>query len=315
MITHFIHLCFSSYSEVMFRVHEDYIRGINDLIMASIKTDTTILAYALMSNHVHCCIQTKNDPKKLHRTFKISYGRYFSAKYGRAGYIGDPEISVVEIEGYQHCLTAISYCLRNPLHHGVTGSCLNYPYSSASAYFRESMGHGSFPATKLSCSRRLAPAHSVRPAGLRFESDGRASLDTSVDYRQVEMLFKTPAEFAYNMLIRKSGKKWREDQSDDNNDRDPVTLELLESDHFIVQEMERNERLNFNVTDSSDIFICNIIDNELVPLYEAESVYHLSLDQQLSAGHYLHSKYSCSMTQIARCLAVREDAFFRLMQR
>lgn len=315
MNTQFVHLCFSSYTEVMFRVHEDYIRGINDLVVASVKTGTTILAYALMSNHVHCCIQTQGNPAELHRIFRISYGRYFSSKYGRDGYIGDPDIKVVCIDGYQHCLTAISYCLRNPLHHGVTNSAMNYPYSSVSAYFRDCMGLGPFPKTRSVCPRRLAPQHFIWPAGMRFECDGRASLDTSVDYKQVEMLFKTPNEFTYNMMIRKSGKKWREDQSDDNNGGNPVTLELLESDHYLVQEMEKNERYHYQVTGTSDISVCNIIDSELVPKYGIKSVYFLSTEQQLSIAHYLHSGYSCSIAQIARCLSVRDDAFFRLYHR
>lgn len=312
MITKFIHLCFSSNTEVMFRVHEDYIRGINDLVIASLKTETTILSYAFMSNHVHCCIQTQCDPLALYRIFKTSYGRYFSAKYGRNGSICQ-EVRIVNIDGYQHCLTAISYCLRNPLHHGVTNSCVNYAYSSAKAYFRESMGWGTFPQTLKSCPRPCVSSHFSNIFKIRFESDGRASLDTSVDYRQVEMLFKTPSEFAYCLLIRKSGKKWRDDQSDDCTG-EPVTLEMLESDYYIVHEMEKNERFSYQVTGLSDLTICQMIDTELVPKYDVKSVYSLSIDEQLSIGHYLKSKYSCSLSQISRCLAIRDDVFFRLFQ-
>lgn len=113
----------------------------------------------------------------------------------------------------------------------------------------------------------------------------------------------------------KSGKKWREDQSDDNNGGNPVTLELLESDHYLVQEMEKNERYHYQVTGTSDISVCNIIDSELVPKYGIKSVYFLSTEQQLSIALYLHSGYSCSIAQIARCLSVRDDAFFRLYHR
>ena len=314
MNTKFIHICFSSYSEVMFRDHEDYIRGINNLVIASVKTGTNILAYAFMSNHVHCCIQTKENPMELHRIFKSSYGRYFSAKYGRKGDIGDLEVKIVNIDGYQHCLTAISYCLRNPLHHGVTNSSFNYPYSSVLAYFRDSLGRGPFPETSLSFPRRVAPQHFTWPKEIQFESDGRASLETTVDYKQVEMLFKTPGEFIYNMIIRKSGKKWREEQKCEE-DGQPITLELLESDYYIVKEMEKNERYNYKVTETSDISICTIVDDDLVPKFDVKSVYFLSTEQQLAIGRHLHSMYSCSIAQIARCLAVRDDSFYRLFYR
>ena len=311
METNFSHLTFSSVSEVMFRDHEDYVRGINDLVLASMKAEAVILAYSLMSNHVHCCIQMRGNPYGLFRTFRISYGRYFSANYRRKGYIcSKDDVSIVEIDGYQHCLTAISYCLRNPLHQGVTSSCLNYAYSSALAYFREGLGIGPFPVTLKVCPRRLAPANFPKPASLRFEEDGRASLDTSVDYKQVEMLFQTHNEFIYNMVIRRSGKKWREQQSLEPGS--PVTLELLESHHYMVEELEKNERRNMKVSDTSDIFLCEVIDNELLPMYDVKSVYQLSMHQQLSIGHCLSAKYSSSLTQIGRCLAVTDNDFYRL---
>lgn len=44
------HICFTSHNEVMFRNNIDYIFGIFSMVLASIRTHTIILAFALMSD-------------------------------------------------------------------------------------------------------------------------------------------------------------------------------------------------------------------------------------------------------------------------
>ena len=123
------HLCLSSGNEVLFRSKEDFIRGINCLCLAAYKTGAVLLAYSFMSNHVHICART-NSSKKLIRAFRYAYTRYFNAKYDRRGSLGDHGFFQMKIEGLYHLLTAIAYILRNPMHHGVTGTPFGYPYSS-----------------------------------------------------------------------------------------------------------------------------------------------------------------------------------------
>ena len=54
------HFCWSGGEELLFRTKEDYIHGIVCLTLAAHKTDATILAYCLMSNHIHICVRTEN---------------------------------------------------------------------------------------------------------------------------------------------------------------------------------------------------------------------------------------------------------------
>ena len=81
-------MCLSGKDEIMFRTDEDYRRAINCLVLAAYKTESSILAYAFMSTHVHLCIKTSN-PYKVMTIYRYAYTRYFNNKYHRRGKLGD----------------------------------------------------------------------------------------------------------------------------------------------------------------------------------------------------------------------------------
>ena len=112
------HLCWSGGDELLFRTREDYIHGIICLCIACYETGNNLLAYCLMSNHVHICVRGDNI-KALIKAFRYSYTRYFNSKYRRRGKLGERDFFKLEIHGLHHLLTAIAYILRNPLHHGI----------------------------------------------------------------------------------------------------------------------------------------------------------------------------------------------------
>ena len=78
------HICLSSKSEVLFRSNEDYYRGFNSYALALLKTNSTSLADAFMSNHFHAVVQTDNIVS-VGRAFRLAYTMYFNKKYNRIG--------------------------------------------------------------------------------------------------------------------------------------------------------------------------------------------------------------------------------------
>ena len=113
------HICLSSKSEVLFRSNEDYYRAFNSYALALLKTNSTSLADAFMSNHFHAVVQTDNIVS-VGRAFRLAYTMYFNKKYNRTGQLGNPYFFYLEIDGLYHHLAALSYVMRNPLHHGVS---------------------------------------------------------------------------------------------------------------------------------------------------------------------------------------------------
>ena len=124
------HLCLSAGDEIMFRDLDDYHRGFNCFAIALYKTDSTGLVESFMSNHFHLVIQTEN-PKDFMYNMRQPYSKYFNHKYGRSGILGEDKHFQIEISGLHHHLAAMSYTLRNALHHGIAPIPYAYPHSSA----------------------------------------------------------------------------------------------------------------------------------------------------------------------------------------
>ena len=90
------HLCLSGGNEVMYRHDRDYIHANNCLCLAAHKTDSSLLAYSIVSNHVHIGIRTE-DPYAFMKAFRYPYNRYFNQKYGRKGILGEKHFFLCEI--------------------------------------------------------------------------------------------------------------------------------------------------------------------------------------------------------------------------
>lgn len=304
------HICITSEYDVLFRKDEDYRRVFNSLALAVFETKSTLLAYAIMSNHIHVCVQT-NALSKLISKLQRSYDHYFKYKYDQSRILKDSDHMIIEIKGLRHCQTAISYILRNPLHHGVSITPFAYEYSSINAYFRKEMDNSIVMPSKYISKKKGNVCHTRHvPKELYYDNNGQLSIDCIIDSNQVEMIYGTVQDFMFDMA-RRSTKKWREDQEVDANGSDVVTLEMLESPKYTGNEMEKNERGKFSVTGTTDKRICEIIDNELINNYGLKSIYEANLGQKLEMARYLHYNFKSSVSQLARCLAVRDNEFYK----
>ena len=133
------HLCFSSHREVMYRNAEDMNHSFNCLCSALYKTGSRCLAENDMPSHHHGCYETE-CPDELIRTKRHAYTLYFNEKYDRKGPLGDPGYFSIVLEGLRHLLAALSYIIRNTVHHGITSTPFEWPYCSANAFFRKELG-------------------------------------------------------------------------------------------------------------------------------------------------------------------------------
>jgi putative transposase len=94
-----------------------------------------IVAYCLMTNHVHILgIPERAD--SIAAVFKYCHGLYaaeFNRKYGKTGHVWQarPYSCVLD---EPHTITAIRYIERNPVRAGMVVRAEDYPWSSASAH-------------------------------------------------------------------------------------------------------------------------------------------------------------------------------------
>lgn len=302
------HLCYTSHDEVMFRNEHDMNTAFNCLCSALYKTESTCYAYSNMSDHHHGCYSTKK-PGELMRTARESYTKFFNNKYIRSGPLGEKGLFMQEVQGLKHFIAATSYVIKNAPHHGVASSPFEYPYSSGNSYFRKELGKTREGEIYLTGDQ----IKSVLPRRASFNPEWKMGIDgvflpeTVLDVETVERAYGTVQAFNYYMG-RKSGEDWLKEQKEENGSL-PFTLEnmetlWLEKNSIPVADLLRNEKSRFVTAPVTDLDLCKIIDEQILPEYERVSVYHLSRQEKTEIANLLYKKYHAGVKQIKRCLVL-----------
>lgn len=300
------HICLSAGSSgVLCRDEEDYRRLINCLAIAAYHLKCRTLAYSVMSTHLHLCART-DRARELVKKVRYMYTRYFNQKYNRNGRLGeDPYI--VELKGLYHILTAIAYILRNPLHHGVAATPFGYKFSSISAIFQKELGRQPVPTLPQKLMYRHLPDGVTPPPGYLMDESGMFLPECIVDVEDVEHMFATARSYLYYMN-RLSGRKWEEEQCQDNTGQPPVTMETLETGVKMndLQTMLTNEFGRSNYNSVTDIALCEEIDSICLSNYGVRSVYGLDTRTRKGMADALMRRHHISKAQVLRCLALDE---------
>ena len=205
------HVCLSAGEEIMFRDLEDYNRGFNCFALALYKTDSTGLVESFMATHTHQIIQT-SDPNEFMWHFRQPYSLYFNHKYQRCGKLGENMHFTLEVVGHYHKLAAMSYVLRNALHHGVVPIPYAYPHCSVNSIFKSEMGkiHSEKLLPERNYSRHIG-RRTEYPSNYKMSESGIFVRETVLDITQVEDIFVSPRSFNYYMT-RKSSEEWEAEQ-------------------------------------------------------------------------------------------------------
>lgn len=305
------HICYASHDEVMFRNEEDMNYAFNSLCSAMYKTGSLCLAEAFITTHHHG-IYITSCPRELMRVQRISYTMYFNQKYGRSGPLGEKGFFMQDIEGIRHQIAALSYVLKNPVHHGITTTPFAYPYCSANAYFRKELGKDTVPLLLTpEHIRQALPRRAGFDPSWKMGTDGVFLRESVIETAMVEALYATPQAFNY-MLSRKSGEDWIKEQEKDGTSFPPVTLETIESPVLAgdrswkdsVFEMLRNENSRLGPSVMTDIRLCGIIDAELAAGKHPRTIYQLSRQEKTDMANDLYKRFHCNPAQIRRCLVL-----------
>lgn len=299
------HICISSNDEVMFRDEEDYNRGFNIFALALYKTESTGLVECNMSNHSHMLIQTSN-PDRFAEAYRMPYSKYFNYKYKRCGKLGEQHHFATEINGLYHHLAAMSYILRNALHHGVAPIPYAYPHSSVNVIFQREMGKRSeTDLVEQKSFYRHIGRNASYPDSYKMSRSGLFLRESVLDIAQVENMFVTPRNFDYYMG-RRTSEDWLKEQDKDHNNSNPVTLDLIE--HSVqmntLDDMLIYESGRLDYRKRSDIDLCREIDHIVKTEMQRESIYTISFNEKMTLAKRLRSQYYIGEAQLCRCLAM-----------
>jgi REP element-mobilizing transposase RayT len=129
----------------LFRDDRDRLAYLEYLTKAVRGFGSTVLAWSLMTNHVHLLIRTGARPlDRLMQILGTNYARYFNRRHRRRGYVfqGRYDSSLIEEDAY--LLAAIRYVHLNPVKAGIVATVeqlVDYPWTGHGAL----MGHASPP--------------------------------------------------------------------------------------------------------------------------------------------------------------------------
>lgn len=299
------HICLSAGDEVCCRDEEDYLYYFNSLALAVAHTESSLMADSVMSNHVHECVRTAHLMELIKRQ-RYTFTRYFNAKYLRRGSLFHRHPFVIELEGLHHKLAALSYTLRNAVHHGVASTPFEYRHSSARTLFREALGREELKEyLPQNLQHRFLPDHVGCPEGYRMTPGGLILREDVIDVSDVEHLFATPRAFLYYMN-RLSGEEWIREQEKDKQSGVLITLDLIEQGvtHQPMAQMLSFEHGRADYRNPDDRVVCEMIDRELLVDIGKESIYLLSHSEKVDLANRLCRDFGLSKAQVARCLAM-----------
>lgn len=310
-----VHLSLASHREVMYRDEADLIRGFNCLAVAAMETESRLMAEGFMSTHHHAVVQTDNV-KALLRKERYAYTRYFNARYGRRGSLGEKTPFFLTIEGLYHTTVALNYVLRQGLHHGLATTPFEYVHGSANAIFRRQLGKPDperlMPADQRS---KYLPDRACVPESVRMLPSGLLVREDVIDTAYVEKTYITPRNYLFQMN-KLTDEKWQEEQRSEQSHTPVITLDLIETGvgGIDVAQLLRNENGKVNTGILTDLELCRIIDTEYLPRIarkgESMTVYSLSSSERADLGNRLWQEVSrcyrkkTNVPQLRRCLCM-----------
>ena len=197
----------------IFRNREDFIAGMNLLaVVCSTFPQLKLLAFVLMSNHVHFFLYgTEKQAKKFIDMYKNLVSRYVRTLYGEVKYLRHLLTTVSEVtlenEGLKRL---IAYVLNNPVKAGINCVATGYEWSSARCYFNQiDLTADMVPIGSLSVRQQRKTLHSYHklPDNWQLNSSGYVDPSAYVDYQTVERLYYSSRSFEYFLSASLSLRK------------------------------------------------------------------------------------------------------------
>ena len=124
--------------EKVFINEEDKKKYLSLLKEYSSKWDTYILAYCLMSNHVHSLTRpiTNESLYKMMQGITLCYTQYFNRTYKRTGRLWESRYHSCVVDKEKYLWAAARYIEQNPVRVKIVKKAADYPYSSAKAHIQ-----------------------------------------------------------------------------------------------------------------------------------------------------------------------------------
>lgn len=125
--------------DAIFLEDADYERFLFCLARTKQASGCLVLAYCLMSNHVHLVLRASGEPiGAVVKRLGVRYSGWFNRKYGRVGHLFQDRFLSVPVEDDAYFVTLLRYVWANPVQAGLCAGPDDYWWSSRRLFGRAS---------------------------------------------------------------------------------------------------------------------------------------------------------------------------------
>lgn len=219
-------------TELWFRDEEDFKVGMNFVaIQAACCPEVVVLAFILMSNHVHFVLSgTRKDVASFIRQFKHRYSIYYNARWGIQKFLRLTGLDIKEIPYEDEAPErAIAYVQMNCVAANICAHPGQYPYGTGDAFFNQRVISGN-RLGNLSARARERLLHTnceSLPLNWHLSPEGFIQPQEYVDVRAVETLFRSPKRMNYFLASSSKARKKLESEEHLPAFRDQIILAAL----------------------------------------------------------------------------------------
>ena len=138
----FYHICTEGLEQViLLKDEEDYRVAWNYLALSAWRTDVFLVAFVLMSNHMHVLVASsdRKSADKFIKFFKTLLSKYLNKKYGLHKVMHCSNDSISLIDSIQYLRNCIAYIFRNPVSAKLCSRPEYYRWSSYHYGFLEGL--------------------------------------------------------------------------------------------------------------------------------------------------------------------------------
>ena len=130
-------ICRGNNRQSVFRDDQDRKRHLERLSLYCEQKEVDLLAYCLLTNHVHLLLETpKGNLAKMMQAFQTSYTVYFNKRHRRSGHLFEQRYKALLVDKDNYLLEVSRYIHLNPVAARIAGRPQDYRWSSYGAYVR-----------------------------------------------------------------------------------------------------------------------------------------------------------------------------------
>lgn len=265
---------------------EDFRTGMNFVAIQAAHSRVTVLAFILMSNHLHFILYGEwKDVLAFINGLKARYSKYLHNKYGQKEFLRRNGVDIREVSAEDESLErAIAYVQMNCVAANICSHPTQYPWGTGNVFFNpaRSTGKPLGNLSKRSCIKLLhSEADLPKPNWLVGEA-GYILPESYVNVRYVESLFRSPKRMNY----------------------------FLTNSSKARQRIETSEE---SLPAFRDQTILGVLPDLYRSLFQKQRFEDLSPEQQVEALRQIRFRFCANVNQIARVTGLSYEAAAKLL--